>query len=57
MLADDGRGLVLVADEQDKDVWHVAGFTTRPSSGFFASKERKGRDDFAPADLVHTPKK
>src|SRR5439155_15884302 len=42
MLADDGRGLVLVADAQDKDVWHVAGFTTRPTLGFFASKEREG---------------
>jgi RNA polymerase sigma factor (sigma-70 family) len=57
MFADDGRGLVLVADATEKDVWHVAGFTTRPTVGFFTSKDKKGRDDFAPADLVHTPKK
>lgn len=49
--------VVLAADPADKDVWHVAGFTTRPSVGFFASKERKGRDDFAPADLLFAEKK
>jgi hypothetical protein len=49
--------LVLVADEVEKDLWHVAGHTSRMPTGFFASKERKGRDPFAPADLIHTPKK
>jgi RNA polymerase sigma factor (sigma-70 family) len=53
----DGRALVLVADAKDQDVWHVAGFTTRSSVGFFTAKEKKGRDDFAPADLIHTKKK
>jgi RNA polymerase sigma factor (sigma-70 family) len=52
-----GRALVLTADLADKDVWHVAGFTNRSPEGFFTKKEKKGRDDFAPADLIHTPKK
>lgn len=57
MFFGDGSTLVLVADEKEKDLWQVAGFTTRPPTGFFAAKEKKGRDDFAPADLIHTPKK
>jgi RNA polymerase sigma factor (sigma-70 family) len=48
--------LILVADPDEKDVWHVAGFTYRSPVGFFASKDKKGRDTFAPADLIHTPK-
>src|SRR5262249_15650540 len=52
-----GRALGLGADPPNKDVWHVAGFTTRSSVGFFASKEKKGRDAFAPADLHFADKK
>jgi len=52
-----GETLVLTADPAEKDLWHLAGFTTRPAEGFFTAKEKKGRDDFAPAELVHMPTK
>jgi RNA polymerase sigma factor (sigma-70 family) len=52
-----GNAFVLAADPKDPELWHVVGFTYRPSTGFFTVKEKKGRDDFAPADLVRTPKK
>lgn len=56
-LLDEKVSLVLAADAADKDVWHVVGFTTRSSVGFFTSREKKGRDDLAPADLLFNNKK
>lgn len=49
--------LILIPDAKEKDVWHVVGLTTRTSVGFFASKDKKGTDDFAPTDLVLPEKK
>ena len=58
MIREPGKvALVMVADPKAEDVWHAAGFTTRPGAAFFASKERKPGDDFAPADLLHAEKK
>jgi hypothetical protein len=47
---------IFVRDTADKNLWHVAGVTTRDPSGFFARKERVGKDDFAPIDLIHSEK-
>ena len=49
--------LVMVPDAKEKELWHVVGVTSRSSVGFFASKQKKGRDDFAPADLIFAQKK
>jgi hypothetical protein len=50
--------LVMVPDAIEKDLWHVVGVTRRSSHSFFASKEKTGNDDFAPADLLfNKPKK
>ena len=50
--------VVFVRDAADKNLWHAAGFTRRPSAGFFAGAARVAPDDFAPAELVQeTPKK
>ena len=56
-MVDATAALVLVPDAKEQDVWHVVGITTRVSSAFFTSKEKKKGDDFAPADLLHTEKK
>ncbi len=57
ILDTDSPALVMVPDAKEKDLWHAVGVTSRSSSAFFASKEKKARDDFAPADLRFTPKK
>jgi RNA polymerase sigma factor (sigma-70 family) len=56
-MVDATSALVLVPDPKEPDVWHAVGFTSRSSVGFFASKEKKKGDDFAPFDLLHTEKK
>jgi RNA polymerase sigma factor (sigma-70 family) len=53
----DPVAFVLVQDAREKDVWRIVGVTGRSSVGFFASKDKKGTDDFAPVDLQFTPKK
>jgi hypothetical protein len=58
MIPDPAKAaLVLVPDAKEDDVWHVAGYTTRTSVGFFTSKDKKKGDDFAPADLLFVKKK
>jgi RNA polymerase sigma factor (sigma-70 family) len=49
--------LVMLPDAKEKELWHVVGVTSRSSVGFFASKEKKGKDDFAPRDLLFAQKK
>jgi RNA polymerase sigma factor (sigma-70 family) len=53
----DKSALVLVPDAKQQDVWHVVGFTTRSSVGFFTLNEKGKGDDFAPADLLFVKKK
>jgi len=49
--------VVFVRDAVDKNLWHAAGFTRRPSAAFFAGTVPVKPDDFAPAELLHeTPK-
>jgi RNA polymerase sigma factor (sigma-70 family) len=57
VLAPEQWALVLIADAKNPEVWHAVGFTKRSSVGFFASKEKKNNDDFAPADLHFAGKK
>jgi hypothetical protein len=56
-MAPANAAVVLVRDPIDKNLWHAAGFTKRPSAGFFTGKERVKPDDFAPADLLESKPK